>query len=100
MARLLRRTIPATGPPKAEPLCKALGDGIFELRKQPKGKKLRVVWFYGSGTVIVCTAAFWKAERTPRERIEEARRLQERYRLAAARNQIEVLDLDSEEEAP
>lgn len=100
MARLLRRTIPATGPPKAEPLCKALGDGIYELRKQPKGKKLRVVWFYGSGTVIVCTAAFWKAERTPRERIEEARRLQERYRVAAARNQIEVLDLDSEEEPP
>lgn len=59
-----------------------------------------VVWFYGSGMVIVCTAAFWKAERTPREPIEEAKRLQEQYRVAIARNQIEILDLDTEEEPP
>lgn len=96
MTRLLRRTIPAMGPPRAEPLCKSLGDGIYELRKQPKGKKLRVVWFYGSGTVIVCTAAFWKAERTPRERVDEAKRLQEQYRVAKSRNLIEIFDIEEE----
>ena len=47
MLALLRRELPAEGPPKGEPLCKSLGNGIYELRKQPKGKKLRVVWFYG-----------------------------------------------------
>lgn len=96
MSRLLRRTIPANGPPRAEPLCKPLGDGLFELRKQPKGKKLRVVWFYGGEAVIVCAVAFSKAERTPRERIEEARRLREQYRLARSRNQIEILDAEGE----
>src|ERR1044071_10380050 len=65
MFALLRSVLPAAGPPRSEPLVKSMGDGIYELRKQPKGKKLRVLWFYGGGSVIVCTAAFSKAERTP-----------------------------------
>jgi hypothetical protein len=79
MLRLLRSRVPLSGPPKMEPLCKHLGDGLFEFRKQPKGKKLRVVWFYGGGAVIVCAATFTKAERTPRTRIERARALQKAY---------------------
>ncbi len=93
MLVLLQQTIPKYGPPKSEPQCKALGGGLFELRKQPKGKKLRVVWFYGGGTVIVCTAAFKKAERTPQAELDRARLHQERYRLARALSAVEIIDL-------
>jgi phage-related protein len=76
---LLLNRIPKAGPPRAEPLCKPLGHGLFEFRRQPKGKKLRVIWFYGGGAVIVCAVAFTKAERTPRTQIERARALKKAY---------------------
>lgn len=93
MLVLLLETVPRYGPPKSEPRCKPLGGGLYEFRKQPKGKKLRVVWFYGGSSVIVCTAAFKKAERTPRTEIDRSRMLQERYRLARAQGMVEISDL-------
>jgi phage-related protein len=92
MFALLRQIIPENGPPKGEPLCKSLGDGLYELRKQPKGKKLRVVWFYGGGPVIVCTSAFTKAERTPRTEIARAKILQRRYWEAKKHGRLEIVD--------
>jgi phage-related protein len=92
MLALLRHDLPASGPPKGEPLCKPLGHGIYELRKQPKGKKLRVVWFYGAGPVIVCTYAFAKAERTPQVRIEQSRLLRGQYLSALTRREIEIFE--------
>ena len=94
MLRLLFEGIPGGGPPKAEPLGKFLGNGLFELRKQPKGKKLRVVWFYGGGAVVVCAVAFTKAERTPRAKLEQALLLRERYQRARADQQIEIVDIE------
>jgi phage-related protein len=96
MLVLLESELPAAGPPKGEPLCKPLGNGIYELRKQPKGKKLRVVWFYGVGQVIVCTYAFAKAERTPQIRIEQSRLLRKQYLSALARREIEIVDQEEE----
>ncbi len=96
MLALLRQVVPAMGPPHAEPLCKPLGDGIYELRKQPKGKKLRVVWFYGVGRVIVCTFAFAKAERTPRLLVERSRLLRRQYLAARARGEVKILDLEED----
>lgn len=92
MLLLLYEQIPDNGPPKAEPACKSLGDGLYEFRKQPKGKKLRVVWFYGGGPVIVCVAAFTKAERTPRSEIVRARDLQQKYREAKKNGRLDILD--------
>jgi len=94
MLALLRIDLPASGPPKSEPLCKPLGNGIYELRKQPKGRKLRVVWFYGTGPVVVCTYAFTKAERTPQIRIEQSRLLRKQYFSAVARREIEIIELE------
>lgn len=91
MARLLRTQIPLSGPPKAEPLCKHLGNGLYEFRKQPKGKKLRVVWFYGGGAVIVCAVAFTKAERTPRTQIERARAQQKAYLEDRRDEKLEII---------
>jgi phage-related protein len=89
---LLRDRVPQLGPPPGEPLCKHLGDGVYEFRKQPKGKKLRVLWFYGGTSVIVCTAAFTKAERTPRIKIEQLKFLRGQYWAALSRGELEIID--------
>ena len=94
MLRLLFEAIPLSGPPRGEPLCKSLGDGLYELRKQPKGEKLRVVWFYGGGAVIVCAAAFTKAERTPRNKIEQALLLRRHYQEARFDQKIEIVEIE------
>ena len=97
MSRLLDVQVPANGPPKTEPLCKPLGEGLYEFRKQPKGKKLRVFWFYGGGAVIVCAVALTKAERTPRPKVAQALLLQERYREAKRAGKAEIVDIEETE---
>src|SRR5689334_7528171 len=94
MLRLLFEGVPSSGPPRAEPLGKSLGNGLFEFRKQPKGKKLRVVWFYGGGAVVVCAAAFTKAERTPRAKLAQALLLRERYQQAQLDKRIEIVEIE------
>ncbi len=87
----LRVYLPLEGPPTTSAnLCKPLGDGLFELRRQPKGPKPRVLFFSDGGHRIVCTNAFSKLETTPRSEIEIARGLREQY--LAARPGIEVVD--------
>ena len=98
MLTMLRGRVPQFGPQMGEPLCKSLGDGIYEFRRQPKGKKLRVLWFYGGTAVIVCTAAFKKAERTPRIQLDQARFLCKQYWMARSSGQLEIID--SEESSP
>lgn len=79
MLRFLRSQLPVEGPPRSMELCKSLGDGIFELRRQPKGPKLRVLFFYDEGYRIICTNAFHKAERTPRTEVRLARDLKRQF---------------------
>lgn len=92
MLWLLKKIVPRNGPPRSDILCKSLGEGVFEFRKQPKGKKIRVLWFYGGAAVIVCTAAFKKAERTPRVALDQARFLCKQYWIARSRGELEILD--------
>lgn len=94
MLHLLFDGVPNGGPPRAEPLSKPLGEGLYELRKQPKGKKLRVVWFYGGGAIVICAVAFIKAEKTPRAKLTQALLLRERYRAAKAAEEIEVVEIE------
>jgi phage-related protein len=94
MLVLLQDVLPKSGPPRHHEISKSLGGGIFELRRQPKGRKLRVVYFYDSGFRIVCTSAFTKAETTPMIEIESARFLARRYREARFRNELVILERD------
>lgn len=92
MLRLLEVILPETGPPVHNArISKPLGGGIFELRGQPKGRKLRVVYFYDSNFRIVCTSAFSKAETTPQTEIDSARFLARLYREAKFRNELIIL---------
>jgi phage-related protein len=100
MLAILRRTVSVSGPHMGERLCKSLGDGVYEFRRQPKGKKLRILWFYGGTAVIVCTAAFKKAERTPQVQLDRARFLRKQYWIARSRNEIEIIDSKEESLEP
>lgn len=92
MLQLLEVILPESGPPvHNSDISKPLGGGIFELRRQPKGRKLRVVYFYDSNFRIVCTSAFTKAETTPQIEIESARFLVRLYREAKFRNELIIL---------
>jgi phage-related protein len=87
--------LPKNGPPRHNAqLSKSLGKGLFELRRQPKGRKLRVVFFYDSGFRIVCTSAFTKAETTPQTEIDRSRLLIQLYLEAKFRNELIILERD------
>jgi hypothetical protein len=95
--RFLRTRLPVEGPPAHNTdLCKPLSEGIFEFRRQPKGPKLRVLFFYDGGCRIVCTNAFRKAERTPREEIDLARDLRRRYFRAKLLGRLRIEEIDDE----
>lgn len=94
MLLFLRFRLPEEGPPVNNvQLCKPLGDGLFELRRQPKGKKLRVVFFYDEGYRIVCTNAFCKAETTPRTELTLAKVLRRRYLLSKCRRELSIEEI-------
>jgi putative component of toxin-antitoxin plasmid stabilization module len=90
LAVLLRVYLPLEGPPKGADHCKPLGDGLFELRHQPKGPKPRVLFFYDDRCRIVCTSAFWKSEKTPRSELEASRRIREEYLRAKSDGSLDV----------
>ena len=90
----LQVRLPVEGPPtRNTDLCKPLGDGIFELRRQPRGPKLRVLFFYDDGCRVVCTNAFTKAERTPRAEVELARDLRRQYFKAKLLRRLRIQEV-------
>lgn len=94
MLVLLREYLPVHAPQGLrEPWCKALGDGLFEFRREPKGKRVRVIWFYDTGRVVVCTNGFSKAEKTPPAEIERARRLRAMYAEEQQRGRLTIEQL-------
>ena len=92
MLQFLRLQLPTAGPPRNNAdLCKSLGGGIFELRRQPKGQKLRTLFFYDDMCRIVLTNAFLKAETTPRTDLALARSLRKRYFEAKLRHGLRII---------
>jgi phage-related protein len=91
MLLFLQVRLPQDGPPVNNvQLCKPLGDGLFEIRRQPKGQKLRVVFFYDEGRRIVCTNAFCKAETTPRTELLLAKAQRKRYLMARLARELSI----------
>ena len=92
MLQFLHLQLPTAGPPRNNTdLCKSLGGGIFELRRQPKGQKLRTLFFYDDMSRIVLTNAFQKAETTPRPQLALARSLRKRYFEAKLRHGLQIV---------
>ena len=79
---LLRDEIPNNGPPKKMPDAKPLGDGLWEFRKNPRGKKLRLTWFEDGARFVVCVLAFTKRstrETSPRDALSRSRLIKKQY---------------------
>ena len=94
MLLFLQVRLPQDGPPVNNALlCKPLGDGLFELRRQPKGQKLRVVFFYDEGRRVVCTNAFSKAETTPRTELALAKAQRKRYLTAKLARELIIEEI-------
>lgn len=89
MLNLLEK-VAVNGPPKHNiEASRSLEDGIYELKRG----SLRVLWFYDSGRVIVCTHGFVKkGQKTPRQEIDTAKRYMAQYQAAKRDNTLEVSD--------
>lgn len=103
MLTLLKRTVPEHGPRRLlkTDMCKLLRDDIYEFRKNPRGAKIRVLWFYGTTgqssepLTVVCTHAFLKDTReVPPEQIEKAIKVREKYFRDQDLGKNEVYDLN------
>jgi hypothetical protein len=93
MKNMMEEYTPEHGPPKHnEALCKALGGQIFEFRRQPKGVKLRTIFFYDDNKRIVFVNGFTKAETTPQEKLAAAREVRRQYIEAKFRRELEISD--------
>ncbi len=104
MNALLTETVPANGPQVLldTDMSKPLRDDIYEFRKNPRGAKIRVLWFYGETGLaeqplaVVCTHSFLKDERVvPGKEIERAILIRERYFADQKRDANEVYDFEN-----
>jgi len=76
--------------PRSLPLVDRLTKELLEFRRG----RLRVLWFYDEGRVVVCTHGFMKTTRkTPRAQIERAKRTRRAYLAAKTSGELEIVDL-------
>ncbi len=81
MLSLLTFKVPTEGPPKNEEKCRKLKDGIYEFKSASKrGPKVRVLFFYDKGNIVICSNFFLKdQQKTPPREIEKAKEIREQY---------------------
>lgn len=75
------------GPPRNSEKCRPLENGLFEF----KADSLRLIWFWDSGCVILCTHGFVKKrQKTPRAEIEHAKSIRASYEAAKRLGHVAV----------
>jgi hypothetical protein len=84
----LRETIPVHGPTRVRSWSRPLGDALFELVRENSGRRVRVIYFYEPGRVVICTSGFTKDRKAPPEEIEKAKVLRQRFRDAVGTGDI------------
>lgn len=68
------------GFPMGMPLCKSLGDGLWELRSTLPKKIARVLFFVDGQSFIVVHGFIKKSQKTPKEDLDAARARKRLYR--------------------
>ena len=69
------------GFPEGLPRCRALGDGLFELRCTLPDRIARVIFFLDGNVFIVVHGFIKKSQKTPKEELDTARARKKAYRL-------------------
>jgi len=65
------------GWPVGMPLCRALGDGLWEVRSNlPRGRIARVIFCMSGGQMVLLHGFEKKTQKTPRQDLEMARKRQ------------------------
>jgi phage-related protein len=86
MLALLGR-VTREGPPRNTEITHQIKGKLFEFIQG----RLRVLWFYDEGRLIICTSGFVKKERkTPRSEIDHAIRLMDGYFKDKKKAQIQI----------
>lgn len=86
MLRLLER-VAAQGPPRNTEISHQLGSGLWELIQG----RLRVLWFYDEGKLIICSHGFVKKQqKTPLRELERAQEHQRQYFAAKTRADFDL----------
>lgn len=68
------------GFPIGMPLCRALGDGLYEVRSSlPSRREARVIFFADGEDLIVVSGFIKKSQKTPKNEIDLARRRKREY---------------------
>lgn len=65
------------------PLCKSLGDGLWELRSSLPGKIARVIFFIDGPRFIIVHGFIKKSQKTPKEELETAKTRKKHYEVRA-----------------
>jgi hypothetical protein len=92
MLNLLER-IALEGPPRRVEVCHQIKGPIFQCGQG----RIRVLWFYDEGQMIICSHGFIKTSRkTPRDHIRRAENTYRRYFDDKARGAINIIE-DEEE---
>ncbi|WP_018719258.1 type II toxin-antitoxin system RelE/ParE family toxin [Arhodomonas aquaeolei] len=66
-------------------LCHQVGDHLWQFTKG----RLRLIWFYDGGRVVVCAHAYFKkSQKTPNRELEAACKVREAYLAARERGEL------------
>ncbi len=92
MLNLLER-IALEGPPRRVEVCHQIKGPIFQCEQG----RIRVLWFYDEGQMVICSHGFIKTSRkTPRDQIRRAENAYRRYFDDKAKRTINIIE-DEEE---
>ncbi len=84
---LLRR-VARTGPPKNPDICHQIEGKINQFTQG----RIRILWFYDEGKIIICTHGFIKkTPRTPTREISHAKTLMKNYFEAKGKGWIDII---------
>lgn len=89
--RMLARldAVAQDGPPKNTKICHQIEEGLWQIELG----RIRVLWFYDSGRIILFSHGFLKSTpKTPEAEKRIAQEVWKRYREARARDAVEVME--------
>lgn len=87
LARLAE--VAQNGPPRNAKICHQIETDLWQLELG----RIRILWFYDQGRVVILSHGFLKqTQKTPEAEKQAAREALKRYRDAKARNQLRILE--------